>query len=315
MTARKHPVYLLWGEDQFLLRQAALEILGDVQPREVDAGEWQGGETSDLATPSLFGERRALLVTDGRSLPEYAVAELKSYLADPAPESPLVLCATVGERAKAPAALAKLVSAVGEVREVKVARRDLPGWLLGRAKAKGLSLAPDGASALVETLGEGPAVLDQALEQLAGAFPGERITADVVRRQFSGLGEQHTWDLCDRAFRKDLAGAMRSLRTLLASRADPLMVLGAVAARLRDLLRVKSLPERLPPAEAVRRAGLRFDWQVRAYREQARRFELAELVRLHEQVVEADRALKSGGTGDVVLSVLVASIAGEPAAA
>jgi DNA polymerase III delta subunit len=90
------------------------------------------------------------------------------------------------------------------------------------------------------------------------------------------------------------------------------MILGAIAARLRDLLRVRSLPERLPPKEVAQRAGLRFDWQVRAYREQARRFDVDELVRLHLEVVEADRALKSGGSGDVVLPVLIASIAGTP---
>ncbi len=45
-------VVLLWGEDDFLLREAALELLGDLRPTEVDAAEWQGGELQDLATPS-----------------------------------------------------------------------------------------------------------------------------------------------------------------------------------------------------------------------------------------------------------------------
>ncbi len=52
------------------------------------------------------------------------------------------------------------------------------------------------------------------------------------------------------------------------------MLLGAITSRLRDLIRVQSLPERLAPAEAARQAGLRFDWQVRRYREQAKRFSL-----------------------------------------
>ena len=67
------PVVLLWGEDGFLLREAALELLGDLRPVEVDGGLWQGGETADLATPSLFGERRALLISDAKALPEEGV--------------------------------------------------------------------------------------------------------------------------------------------------------------------------------------------------------------------------------------------------
>jgi DNA polymerase III subunit delta len=313
VTPRKPPVHLLWGEDEFLLREAALEVVGsDVQPREVDGGAWQGGETADLATPSLFGELRALLVTDCRSLPDDALRELGLYLTAPDPEAPLVLCATVPERGKAPAALVKLVQPVGTVREVKVARKDLPTWLAQRAKRREVELAPECAAALVETLGEEPAALEQALAQLASAFPGQRLTRDLVAQQFRGLGEQHIWDLCDRAFGRDLPGAMRSLRTLMESRDDPLMILGGIASRLRDLLRVRALPDRMPPAELARAAGLRFDWQARRYREQARRFSLEELVQIHSEVVEADRALKSGAGEDVVLPVLIGRIAAEP---
>jgi len=313
-NTKSSPVSLLWGEDEFLLREAALELLGDLQPVEVDGGLWQGGETADLATPSLFGERRALLVSNAKALPDEGVRELARYLEAPDPGAPLVLVALVGDRAKAPAALVKLVKGVGTVTEVKIQRKELPGWLLKRATAKGLDLAPDGAAALVDTLGEDPGALERALEQLATAFSGERITREIVARQFRGLGEQHVWDLCDRAFSRDLPGAMRSLRTLLEAGEAGLMLLGAITSRLRDLIRVASLPERLAPADAARQAGLRFDWQVRRYRQQAERFSAQDLAGLHERIAWADRALKSGATDDVVLPMLVAAIAGEPAA-
>lgn len=308
------PVHLLWGQDEFLLREAALGVLGDLQAREVDGAEWQGGESSDLATPSLFGERRALLVSNARALPEEGLRELARYLEAPDPESVLVLTAVVGERAKAPAALSKLVQGLGAVTEVKLTRKDLPGWLLQRARTREIDLAPDGAAALVEILGEDPGALDQALVQLSAAFAGERVTREIVAGQFRGLGEQHVWDLCDKAFGRDLPAAMRSLRTLMAGGDAGLLILGGITSRLRDLMRVRSLPERMPPAEAARQAGLRFDWQVRRYREMARRFTSEELSAIHERVTWADRALKSGATDDVVLPVVVAAIAGEPAA-
>lgn len=307
------PVHLLWGQDEFLLREAALEILGELRPREVDGGEWEGGETADLMTPSLFGERRALLVSNAKALPDEAVAELKRYLEAPDPDAPLIVTATVGERAKAPAALAKLFVDMGSVVEVKVQRKELPGWLAQRARAKELSLAPEGATALVDTLGEDPAALEQALEQLASAFPGERMTAELVGRQFRGLGEQKIWDLCDRAFARDLPGAMRSLRTLMEGRGEGLMILGGLASRLRDLIRVRSLPERMPPGELAKQAGLRFEWQARRYRDLAKRYTLEELAAVHERIVWADRALKSGATDDIVLPMVVTAIAGDPA--
>ncbi|MEP7060024.1 MAG: DNA polymerase III subunit delta, partial [Actinomycetota bacterium] len=62
MTASSAPVFLIWGEDAFLLREDAFQVLGDLRPTEVDAADWRGGELQDLATPSLFGEPRALLI-------------------------------------------------------------------------------------------------------------------------------------------------------------------------------------------------------------------------------------------------------------
>ena len=104
----------------------------------------------------------------------------------------------------------------------------------------------------------------------ASAFPGQRVTAAAVASQFRGLGEQKVWDLCDRAFSRDLPGAIRSWRSIEEGGDDPLKVLGGVSSRLRDLIRVRSLPDRMPPAELAKRAGLRFDWQARRYQQQAR---------------------------------------------
>jgi DNA polymerase III subunit delta len=303
------PVLLLWGEDAFLLREAAMSALGDLRPREVDGAEWVGGELQDLATPSLFGERRALLVTDCRSLPKDALTELGAYLAAPDPQAPLVLACTTAERGKPPAALVKMVEAVGEVRRVQIARKDLEPWVLQRAKSLGIDLTPPAARALVETLCEEPGQLVAAVSQLADAFTGARVGPAEIHRQFRGLGEQKTWDLCDKAFGKDLPGAIRALRSIEEGGDDALMVLGGIASRLRDLIRVRSLPDRMSPAQVAKEAGLRFDWQARRYQQQARNFSIEELVEIHERLTEADRALKSGATGEVIMPTLITAIA------
>ena len=308
-TRPRASIALLWGEDDFLLREAALARFGDVRPGEVDAGEWQGGELQDLATPSLFGEPRALLISDARSFTKDATAELAAYLEAPDPDAQLVICCQVAERGKVPAALHKLVKPVGEVVHVEIKRKDLEPWLARRAGALGLDLSVPAARALVETLGEEPVQLVAAMAQLESAFPGQRITPAVVARQFRGLGEQKVWDLCDHAFSRDLPGAIRSWRSIEEGGDDPLKVLGGVSSRLRDLIRVRSLPDRMPPAELAKRAGLRFDWQARRYQQQARNFTMPQLLRVHERITEADRALKSGASGDTVMPALVVAIA------
>ena len=304
-------VTLLWGEDSYLLRETALDVFGEIKPTEVDASQWQGGELEDLATPSLFGERRGLLINDARSLSKEAMGELSAFLQAPLDaDSPLVICCPVSDRGKAPAALEKLVKPVGTVVQVAIARRDLEPWLIQRAARFELELSPAAARTLVETLGEETGRLLAALQQIGSAFPGSVITPQMVAEQFSGLGDQKVWDLCDNAFGKNLPAAIRSLRSLEAAGDEPLMILGAIASRLRDLIRVRSLPDKLPLVQVAKAAGLRFDWQARRYRQQAGNYSMVQLLQLHGHLVEADRAMKSGAGGDVVVPALIAAIAG-----
>jgi DNA polymerase III delta subunit len=203
-----------------------------------------------------------------------------------------------------------MVEPVGEVRRVEIKRQDLEPWLLHRAARASLELTSPAARALVETVGEDAGQLDAAVQQLASAFPGVAVGPAQVHQQFRGLGEQKTWDLCDRAFGKDLPGAIRSLRAIEESGDEALMVLGGIASRVRDLIKVRSLPDRLPPAKVAKEAGLRFDWQARRYQQQARNFTVDDLVQIHDEITEADRSLKSGGTPTVVMPALIVSIAG-----
>lgn len=308
------PVVLFWGESRFLLREAAAAAAEDTRPTEVPGGEWRPGVLADLATPSLFGEERALIVSDLQDAPTEAVEGVARYALEPSTGSRLILTCTVSGRAKGPPAkVAKMLQGRAKIRRVAVEKRDLPGWVRDRARRHGTTATPRGASALVETVGEDPAVLDRSVAQLADAFQGEGVTPATVAAQFRGFGERRIYELCDAAFSGNAPGALRSLAGMLEAGEQPLAVLGGIAARLRDLLRVRDLPPAMPPKELARAAGLRFDWQARRYREQAARYAPEDLRALHERVIEADGLLKQGGRGDVVLPIVVTAIAGRPA--
>jgi len=308
------PVILLWGESSFLLREAAGAAVAGARAEEVGGGEWRPGLLADLATPSLFGEARALVVTDLADAPADALADIAAYALEPSPGSRLVLTCPVSGRAKGPPAkISKMLQGRATIRRVAVEKRDLPGWIRDRARLHGTTASPAGATALVETLGEDPAVLDRSVAQIADAFRDEGLTPATVASQFRGFGERRIYELCDAAFSGNARDALRFLAAMLEAREEPLAVLGGVAARLRDLLRVRDLPQDMPLQALARAAGLRFDWQARRYRQQAARYAPEELARLHERVVEADALLKQGGRGDVVLPMLVTKIAGRPA--
>ena len=115
-----------------------------------------------------------------------------------------MICAQVGDRAKVPAALDKMVKPVGQVLEVKIARKDLEPWLMQRAKRDELDITPPAVARARGDPRRGAGQLVGRARQLGSAFSGQRITPQIVAQQFRGLGEQKVWDLCDRAFAKDL---------------------------------------------------------------------------------------------------------------
>jgi DNA polymerase-3 subunit delta len=310
-------VLLLWGDDEFLLRDAALASFGAVRPTEVDSSEWRPGLTADLATPSLFGEERGLLITEAQDLPEEAFDEIAAYASAPAPGARLLLAVVTAPRAKGPArGLLKRLGDSVEQRRVTVERKDLTKWVLDRARRRDLPAIPPGAAALVQTLGDDPAILDQALEQLMSSHPDEGLTPKTVADQFRGLGDARLWELCDAAFGGDLRAAMRALEAMLAAGDEPLAILGGVAARLRELIRVQAVPPGTSLAELAKQAGLRFDWQGRRYRDQARRYPPGALEDIHRRVVDTDRDVKQGGgRSDVLLEMLITGIAEIPEAA
>ena len=270
---------LLWGEDPFLLRSAAqprLEGRG-LRATEVDGSEWQGGETSDLATPSLWGERRALLITECQALPEQGGRELRAYVGAPVPDALCVL--TQVTRGKNPPAVAKVLPGGGRDGPAGgPASAGAPQWVLGPGpKGRGSRSArpPPRAHGHVgpETAGWTRRSNSSRRRSTVDRGPEE------VRSQFRGMGEKQVWDLCDQAFTGRLPRRWSRPGTP-EGRSDPLIILGGVAARIRDLIRVRASPTAWLPAEAARAAGLRFDWQLRRYREQAGRMHVEELAEL-----------------------------------
>ena len=123
------------------------------------------------------------MIADARSLSKDAVAEIAAYLAAPDPDAPLVICCQVAERGKPPAALDKMVKAVGTVTQVAIARKELEPWLVKRARDADVDMGIPGARALVETLGEEPGALIAAIQQLAGAYAGQTVTPAIVAQQ------------------------------------------------------------------------------------------------------------------------------------
>ncbi len=308
-------VYLLVGTETLLieralglLRRAALgdESLAGFNEDRFDGDQASGGAVVAAAnTLPMMAARRFVQLRRVDRLRKADQEELAAYVAAPADTACLVMTA---EKLAGNTRLAR----AAKDRRVRYDAKALKGealrsFVATEAKARGHVLAPAGAQALLDALGDDLAALDDALERLSlYVGPGQRIDSAAVDACIARVPTDSIWALVDAISVRDTAKAMRAAQALLAEREHPLRILAMVARQLRQVARMReALADGLGGEAAARKAGAP-PFKARAMTEAARRFTLPELARAFETLAETDLGLKGSKVpGDVLLQEAV----------
>ena len=175
---------------------------------------------------------RCVIVRRLEELPDEAVPGLVEYVGTPSPDVALVLHHTGGMKGKA--VLDKLRK--GGATEVKAAspkKWELPGWLQAEFRSHKKKIDKDGATALVDALGEDMRALAGAASQLATDCGDDVITPQTVRAYFGGRADVKGFAVADAAIDGKTTEAMEQLRWAIGGRVDPVLITSAMASGLR----------------------------------------------------------------------------------
>lgn len=92
------PVTLAVGQEDLLLDRAVREVVAaarasdaDTDVRDLTSDQLQPGTLAELTSPSLFAERKVVVVRNAQDLSADTVKDVKAYLGAPAEEITLVL--------------------------------------------------------------------------------------------------------------------------------------------------------------------------------------------------------------------------------
>jgi len=287
------------GERQAMLEMAR-DAIGEVEELErVDVPGRGAGEEGDgslrteveplipaLQSGSLFGGSRGVLVVDAQNL-QKAEAEIVAGLVESLdPDTARLALVSIGSL---PAALAKVVKAVGEVTNVKKMReRDAVRWLVAASRDRRVKLADGAAQALVRHFGSDIASLGQALDQLASS--PQPVTAAEVETRFRNRPDEPMWHFADAVADGDAGEALRRLSDFL-THGHPLQLLAFIEGDLKRRAMAVAAPDietlagwlgSSPEHYPVKKA-----WQARS------RVTNDELRRAVDAVARADLVLKT----------------------
>jgi DNA polymerase-3 subunit delta len=321
------PVHLVKGDDDVLLRDAALDVVhaltGDLDAalavEEVGRERFAppDAETSivplvDAAqTPPFLTDRRVVVGRDIEMFTKAAqVAPLVDYLADPLPSTSLVLVWSGG---RVPKSLIDAVKACKGVQVDTSPGRKIAGWVDEHIAAAGLELDAAATARLVAWLGDDPQRLVGVLGTLAGSFgAGARLGVAEIEPFLGEAGGVPPWELTDALDRGDIATALDKLHRMTAGGGrHGLQIMATLQSHYGRMLMLDGAPVG-GEKDAARLLGMKGStFPARKALSQSRKLGHDRVVRAVELLAGADIDLRGGKAwpDGLVLEVLVARLA------
>ncbi len=261
----------------------------------------------DLASPPLFGGPQVLVVRRVEALREEEQERLLDALPTLGTGGCLVLVARAADqRRKLQAACIRAGAAFGFPAVAE--RRAQQAWVVRLARERGHDMAPTAVDELLDRVGADLGPLAGEVEKLAlHAGAGKRLEPAHVRAVVASVRPHGVVELTDRLARRDLAGAARALRGLLAEGEPPIRLLAFLAANLRRALHVAELAEAGLTAEQIgQRLGMP-GWLVSKSLGRGRAPALARALVVLERL---DLELKSSRPAEAAFDAALLEIAG-----
>lgn len=281
--------------DYLRAEDASLEI------SDLRADDYASGSLLGMTSPSLFGEPRLVRVMGVEKCSDAFLAEALAYLAAPQDGATVILRHT-GATVRGKKLLDAIRSGSGGGVEVAcpAIKRDSDrfDFAAGEFRAAGRRIAPSALRTLVSAFADDLTELAAACQQLIADVPDD-ITDQVVERYYGGRVETSAFVVADTAIAGRYGEALIALRHALASGADPVPLVAAVASKLRTMARVAGSRE--SSAAVAARLGLK-DWQVDRARRDLSGWSDASLGMAIQAAARADAEVK-GGSRDAVFAL------------
>ncbi len=296
------PVVLVTGAERLLAERAVATVVAAVKEREPDAEVtrlegpgYAAGTLGVVASPSLFGEARVVVVEGVEQATDALVTDALAYVASPEQDVVLVLQHGGGQRGKKLLDAVRASGAPVVVCEPIKKDADKVAFATAELRRAGRRADAAGVRALVEAVGADRRELAAACAQLASDTTGV-IGAEVVARYYGGRIEATGFRVADAAIAGETGQAVALLRHALATGGDPVPLVAALAAKLRVLAKVAASRGR--SAGAIRDLGLA-PWQVDRARRELARWTPEGLAAAITAVAQADAEVKGAGRDPV----------------
>jgi len=323
-SGRFSPVYLLYGEEEYFIKETKKLIcehaLAD-EDAEFNLATIDLEETpvevaiEEMETLPFMGDRRVVILHNPSFLTaerkkekvEHDLKRLEGYLANPSPTTVAVFIAPypkLDERKK----ITKELKRNAAVLESKpLYERDLAKWIGSHTKSLGVTISQDGIEALLALTGNHLMMAATELEKLALYAANEQvIDGAMVDKLVPKNFDQNVFDLVDYILNGQKKKAVELYKELLMQKEEPIRILAAIARQYRIILQVKKLSSQGYGQMQIASKLKMSPYPVKLALKRINHFSEKTLLRVLGQLAELDYRMKTGlGDKEIQLELFI----------
>lgn len=320
-------VFLLWGEEAYLIDQEIRAIQGRMQEaggEEVELVLLDGDDPtpqqlrSNLEYSSLFAQQRIVVIKRppwlGKSRRKAARADefkkvLEDYLKQNIEGQTVVLTAEAHDGTNG---IIKMLDKEAVVSQFKTATPQyIMQWAKNEFAARGCDTNADAINLLARS-GQDLYYLENLIEKISLMYGKNKITAADVERELETKEEIKVFKLTDALLGRNLSASFAAYYQLLEQGEHPLLFLYMIVRQFISLGKVKYYQEKgCSKAEIASAAGMK-DFTVQKMMGYARHFTWDELQGLFDLFLRLDITMKSTGQDEnMLMESMIVEICGK----
>lgn len=289
---------LVLGEEELLVEravQAAVEAARLADPTaettRAKVTDLTGPELAELVSPSLFAERRVIVLEGAQEAGKDIAASITSYVKEPADSVQLVVLHNGGGRKPGKDLVAAMKSAGAQVVDCpKITKPgDRESFVRNEIRQAGGKTDMEAVRELIESVGSDLRELAAASAQLVADTNGQ-VTVEAIRRYHRGRADVTGFAVAEKAVTGDVTGALEMLRWAMQLGVPHVLVADALADAVRTVAKVSGAG-RADPFQLSSQLGMPA-WKVRKALAQSRGWHPAGLVMAMQVVADVNADVK-----------------------
>jgi len=306
------PVYLLYGEELFLIEETKNLIVNSAlldEELEFNLSVYDLEETpvelaiEDCQTVPFFGERKVVIVQKPVFLTaekpkekvEHNLKVLEEYIQDPVPSTIFIIIGSyekLDERKKITKLLLKN-SAVLNAK--KLSEQEIISFIHDQFRKKDLKIDKKAANKIYQLIGSNLMLLHNEINKIAlYCEKNQIITEEIVDLLVSRSLEDSIFALVDKVLQRKLEDSLSIYYDLLKQNEEPIRILASIASQFRFIYQVKALLKKGYGQKQI--AGLLkvHPFRVKLVMNQSNQYDDEYLLQGLNELAELDYKMKTG---------------------